>query len=375
MSKNIRSIAKKYMNEAEEISAGEKNIGAENVSHEYYVVQSRDRFEALKRVLDSLPGVYGILFCRTRRETQEIADKLKLSNYDTEALHGEITQSMRTKIMDRFKRKQISLLVATDVAARGIDVNDLTHVINYNLPDQNESYTHRSGRTGRARKSGISISLVTPREVRTIEQIENIIGKKFEQKKIPNGEDIYRKQIDSFLEKIENAKIENLDNKYLLEIIEKLKKINKEDLIKHFVAYEFGNILSDHKNSRDLNTKAITPRPRKDDSDNVDLKINFGKKHGLDVKGVFSLLNSKRNLKGVEVGKINLMPEYSIFSVEKKRADDVLKYLQGTNFRGKKIEINKNNQNISYSNRQRSKTSNNFRGKRKNKPSRNFTRK
>ena len=376
ISKSVHSIARQYMNQAEEISLGTKNVGAENVSHEYYVIQARDRFEALKRILDYLPGVYGILFCRTRHETQVVADKLKQANYDTEALHGDIAQNMRTKIMDRFKRKQVRLLVATDVAARGIDVNDLTHVINYNLPDQNESYTHRSGRTGRAQKSGVSISIVSSREVATIRKIENIIGKKFEHKKIPSGEEIVLKQINNFVEEIETADIESMANeKYFQEIIEKLKKINKEDLIKYFVGHKFKYFMDTYKNTRDLNVSAKTPRERRDDSDNVDLKINIGKRDRLDVKSVFSLINSKRSLKGTEIGKITLMAESSILSVEKKRADDVLKYLQGANFRGKSINISRSNQKTNYSDRRRTKSDNGFRKKRRAKSNRDFSRK
>jgi len=341
------------MNEIHEINAGEKNIGADKVVHEYYVVQARDRFETLKRILDYLPGVYGILFCRTKRETQEVADKLKQADYNTEVLNGDISQNIRTKIMDRFKRKQISLLVATDVAARGIDVSDLSHIINYNLPTQNEIYVHRSGRTGRAKKSGVSISILTSREVRIIKSLEKIIGKNFEHKKVPNGEEICKKQIDNFIEEVENTNIEKIGNeKYFLEIINKLKKIDKEDLIKRFIANKFNNNIDSYKNTRDLNarTKAFRERreTRMDDENNVNLKINFGKKQGFDVKGLFALINSNRNLKGVEIGKINLMPEHSIFSVEKERADDVLMSLNKSNFRGQKINISKSSENTSF---------------------------
>lgn len=360
MSKSVHSIAKQYMSDAQEISIGEKNIGAEKVAHEYYVVQVRDRFEALQRILDSLPGVYGILFCRTRRETQEVADKLKQANYDAEALHGDISQGMRTKIMDRFKRKQIRLLVATDVAARGIDVSDLSHVINYNLPDQNGIYTHRSGRTGRAQKSGVSISIMSSREAGRVKGLESIIGKKFEHKKIPNKEEIFRKQVDNFLKEIEKIDIKEINNEqYFSEIAERLKKINKEDLIKYFITHKFSHLMGAYKNARDLNVKAKTFGAGRRDEDHVSLKINFGKRHGFDVKGLFALINSNKNLKGVEIGKINLMPEYSIFSVEKKRAGDVVRYLKGTSFRGKKIDISRSNITASYSGKRRDKS---FRG-------------
>ncbi|MCK5211141.1 DEAD/DEAH box helicase [Candidatus Parcubacteria bacterium] len=366
ISKSIQTIAKKYMNEAREINAGEKNVGAEKVSHEYYVVSARDRFEALKRILDCLPGVYGILFCRTRIETGKIADLLKQSKYDAEALHGEISQNIRTKIMDRFKKKQIQLLVATDVAARGIDVSDLTHIINYNLPDNDESYTHRSGRTGRAKKSGISISILTPREVNKIKTLEGIIGKKFEYKKVPEGNDICKKQIDNFLAEIEETNIKDISNdKYLKDFAQRLKKVSKEDLIKLFITQKFKSTLNEYKNTRDLNAELKPTRARKENGDNVNLKINFGKKNGFIVKDLFALLNSNKNLKGVEVGRINIMPEHSIFSVERRRADAVVKYLNGTNLKNKKIIINKSDIAAGYQGKRRNKSNRNF--KRKNK--------
>ncbi|KKQ54078.1 MAG: DEAD/DEAH box helicase domain protein [Candidatus Falkowbacteria bacterium GW2011_GWC2_38_22] len=354
MSKSVHAIARQYMKDAEEISIGTKNVGAENVSHEHYIVQGRDRFEALKRILDNLPGVYGILFCRTRNETQEVADKLKQANYDAEAMHGDISQGMRTKIMDRFKRKQIRLLVATDVAARGIDVNDLTHVINYNFPDQNESYTHRSGRTGRAQKSGVSIIIATPRETRRIREIENIIGKKIEYKKVPNGEDICRKQIDNFLEEVKNTKIKDtISEEYFSEISEKLKSIKKDELVKYILASKFGHLFGDKKNKYNLNADAQSFREKRiggvSGGDTVNLKFSIGKRHGLDVKGVFGLINSKKSLLGIEVGKINIAPEYTIVSVEERRAGDVLKHLNGTNFRGKKLNITITNESAGFS--------------------------
>lgn len=340
MSKNVSNIAMKYMTDSYEISMGEKNVGAKNVTHEYYVVQARDRFEALKRILDSLPDVYGILFCRTRRETQEIADKLKQANYDTEALHGDIAQAVRTKIMDRFKKRHVRLLVATDVAARGIDVNDLTHVVNYNLPDQNESYTHRSGRTGRAQKSGVSISIIGPRDSRRITEIEKNIGKKFELKKIPTGKDIFENQMETFVNQIEKEVSETaLPEKYYQEFADKLNKFNKEVLIKHLINLKFGHIINSYKNAVDINTDSRDSKTKRDDTNSVALKINFGKKHGLDIKGIFGLINSNRDLKGVEVGKISLMPEYSVFLVEKERASEIKDSLAKTRYRGKNINV------------------------------------
>jgi len=347
ISKSVLRIAKNYMHDYEEITVAAKNIGADKVSHEYYVVRPGDRFEALRRILDSLPGVYGILFCRTRRETQEVTDKLKQFNYDTEALHGEIAQNVRTKIMDRFKKKTSGLLVATDVAARGIDVINLSHVINYNLPEQNEGYTHRSGRTGRADKSGVSIAIVSPREVRKIKILEQIVGKTFEYKKVPSSEDIIKKQINNFINEIENADAKKVVNLELFsDFIDRLKKMKKEDLIKHFIANKFSDI-SEENNSRDLNADAKN-NTRLGIIDGANLKINFGKKDGFDIKALFSLFNSDKKLKAIKLGRIDLRPNYSIFTVEKKYVAEVIKWLSISKFRGKKVVIMETDEAPSY---------------------------
>ncbi len=365
MSKSVHSIAKRYMKETQEISVGERNVGSDNVSHEYYVTQARDRFEALKRILNSLPGVYGILFCRTRNETQTVADKLKRAGYDTEAIHGDISQNMRTKIMDRFKRKQVRLLVATDVAARGIDVNNLTHVINYNLPDQNEAYTHRSGRTGRAQNNGVAISLVTPKEVRTIRQLENIVGKKIKLSKIPSGEDIYQKQVDKFIEELQGADLEKITNeKHFSQIADKLKKINKEDLIKLFISHKFSDLIDEQKNSRDLNAQGKVYSGKEDRGSGVNLEINFGKEHGFDIKSLFALINSSKNLKGIQIGDIGLMPEYSIFSIDKEIAEQVMAELKEAKFKGKEIKIRKSLKQTSFIKKRRSRPNRGFKGRR-----------
>ncbi|MFA5211136.1 MAG: DEAD/DEAH box helicase [Patescibacteria group bacterium] len=342
ISKSVRLIAKNYMQNAEEISIGKNNIGADKVSHEYYVVDANKRFEALKRILDSLPGVYGILFCRTRNETQEIAAKLKQAHYDTEALHGDVSQSMRSKIMADFKNKKRGLLVATDVAARGIDISDLSHVINYNLPDSDESYTHRSGRTGRAQKTGIAISIVSPREVRRIKDIEYIINKEIEYKKIPDGKEICQIQIKNFIEEIEKSNIKDFtDEEFFSEINKNLKKTKKEDLIRHLISYRFGHLLNYYKDSYNLNVRVPDVRSKKDGplKEGVDLKINLGKAHGFDIQALFTIINSNKNLNGMEIGKISLMPEFSFFAVEKEQAAEVIQTLNGQKFRNHEIEI------------------------------------
>jgi ATP-dependent RNA helicase DeaD len=340
ISGKVLAISRNYMKNTKEISVGEKNKGADNVSHEYYIVSAKDRFEALKRILDHLPGVYGVLFCRTKNETQEVADKLKRSGYDTEALHGDVSQVMRTRIMDRFKKKDSGLLVATDVAARGIDINNLTHVINYNLPDQNESYTHRSGRTGRASKSGVSISISGPRDTRKIKDLERIIGKSFELKKVPSGENICSKQIDKFLEEIESIDFKEIKNEsYFLEAINRLEKVSKEDLIKGFINHKFSDIMNSYKDTKDLNVEANKSYGRVEDQDSVALQVNVGRKQGLGVKELLSLINSDRNLRNINVGKIELMSDSSVFSLDKEYEEAAIKHLTGKVFGGVKITI------------------------------------
>jgi len=255
--------------------------------------------------------------------------------------------------MDRFKNKQFRLLVATDVAARGIDVSDLSHVINYNLPDQNGVYTHRSGRTGRAQKSGVSISILISRDLRKIKELERIINKKFEYKKIPNGEDVLQKQIENFIKT-------NGNEKYFSEIANNLKKINKDDLLKYFIVNKFSRFIDAYKNSQDLNASDLRGDRREGSGDNVSLKINFGKKQGMDIKGLFALFNSNKKLKGIKIGKIDLMPEYSVFSVEKKDAEKVMNLFKKFAFKGKQIEITKSNEVASYSSKRKSNSRSRF---------------
>jgi len=342
MSSSVCSIASKYMTKPHEISVGEKNTGADNVAHDYYIVQARDRYEALRRLVDSLPNIYGILFCRTRRETQEVADKLKENHYNAEPLHGEITQNMRTQIMDRFRQRKIQLLVATDVAARGIDVNDLTHVINYNLPDANETYIHRSGRTGRAQKSGTSITILHPKERSRIMDIQRKVGKPFVQKQVPQGEDICQSQLLGFIDKIKEAKVnEEQIKQYLPAVNEKLDGMSREELINHFISYELSHFLEAYEVSRDINTNATSgPAKERMASENVaSFKVNLGNRDGFDIKGLFALINSKRDLKGSEIGRVDIFPTYTVFGIDKQYQEKVLNSLNGSNFHGKDLEV------------------------------------
>jgi ATP-dependent RNA helicase DeaD len=254
MPKEISSMARKYMNNPEEISVGKKNSGAENVSHEYYMVHAKDRYAALKRIVDINPNVYGIVFCRTRQETKEVAEKLISDGYNADSLHGDLSQAQRDHVMNRFRLRHLQLLVATDVAARGLDVTDLTHIINFNLPDELEVYIHRSGRTGRASKIGTSIAIVHTRENRKIQELERIIGKKFTKKPVPLGTDICEKQLFNLIDKFENIEVdETRIEQYLPIIYKKLEWLDRENLIKRLVSLEFNRFLDYYKNAPDLN--------------------------------------------------------------------------------------------------------------------------
>ncbi len=254
ISKSIINISKKYLHDAKEVRVKGSSAGAENVSHKYYVSAPRDRFSALKRILDSLPDVYGILFCRTKRETQDVCEKLRKQNYNAEAIHGDVAQNMRTKIMQRFKDKQIHLLVATDVAARGIDVDNLSHVINYNLPDNNEAYIHRTGRTGRAKNSGVSISILSPKEIGKIKRLQTTIGKNIEYSKIPSVKDIEDKRLDNFINKIESIDKSELKDKHNYQnYLKKLENLDKNILLNYIISQELNNKNNNDSQLGDLN--------------------------------------------------------------------------------------------------------------------------
>lgn len=351
MSTIIRNIAKKYMRTPHEISVGKKNIGADKVAHQYYLVRQGQKYEALRRALDSEPDVYGILFCRTRAETQEIADKLREDRYSTEALHGDIAQNQRTLIMDRFRQRKIQLLVATDVAARGIDVNDLTHIINYNLPDSNETYVHRSGRTGRAQKSGVSLSILTGREMRKIQDLERKIGKPFELKKVPSGHEICEKQLLSLVEKMKNIAVDEKEIATFMPAVEEiLGDLTREELLTRFVSAEFNHFLGLYKDSKDIESapadnrfggEKVSYRERTDlqpDENFVNVRLNIGKKDNLDVKTLFGLINAQRELKGAEIGKIKMMDNFTVFGIDKTREKGVAKSFKSARFHGKEME-------------------------------------
>lgn len=337
MPRELVRIANEYMDSPEEISVGQRNVSAENVKHVYLVADRSDKYEVLKRVADINPNIYAIVFCRTRMGSKEVAERLMADKYAADALHGDLSQAQRDYVMNKFRKKQIQILVATDVAARGIDVNDLTHVINYELPDQLEAYIHRSGRTGRAGKEGMAVSLITRRDLSRISQLERKIGKKISKKNIPTGQEICQRQLFSLVDKMVATDINEDINDYLPMIEEKMAELSKEELIKKFVSTEFNRFISYYKNAPDLNTKDKSKKKRGGKFSRF--HINVGKKQGLDPKGVIGILNDSRNLRNIEVGQIDIMNNFAFFEVPLDREQEVIPALSGARYRSHTLEV------------------------------------
>jgi len=349
MSPEIARISKNYLQNAKEITIGRKNESTSNVKHVAYTVQAKDKYAALKRIVDYYPQIYGIIFCRTRKETQEIADKLMQEGYNADSLHGELSQAQRDAVMQKFRIRNLQLLVATDVAARGLDVDDLTHVINYGLPDDTESYTHRSGRTGRAGKTGTSIAIINLREKGKLREIERIIGKKFIAGEMPTGKQICEKQLIKVIDELEKVKVNEEEiTDFMPEIYRKLEWLSKEDLIKRMVSHEFNRFLDYYRDreeietptdSRERNTRDSCERgSRKAAPGFTRLFINLGKMDSFFPSELISLLNS--NTRGrIELGRIDLMKNFSFFEVEEKEAQNVVKALNRANWNGRKVSV------------------------------------
>ena len=352
MSKEIENIARKYLKNSKEIQVGSRNEGAEHVNHIYYMVKAQDKYLALKRVVDYYPRIYGIIFCRTRMETQEIADKLIQDGYSADALHGELSQQQRDLTMQKFRQHRTQLLVATDVAARGLDVNDLTHVINYGLPDDTENYTHRSGRTGRAGKKGTSISIVHIREKSRIRLIEKAIQKQFERGTLPSGKDICQKQLYRVIDDIERVDVmEEEIADVMPEVVRRWEWLDKEELIKRVVSREFGRFLAYYADapeieevqesaskSRSERGKQGSKGARKAEEGYTRLFINVGKIDGFYAKEIIGLIN--RSVKGqqVEIGRIDLMKNFAFVEVAAEQANDVIKSMKhGVTVKGRSV--------------------------------------
>lgn len=361
MPKEIAAIAKNYMNNPIEIAVGKKGSGAENVEHIYHMVHAKDRYSALKRVMDFVPDVYGIVFCRTRMETKEIAAQLIQDGYSAEALHGDLSQQQRDFVMEKFRTRGVQMLIATDVAARGIDVNDLTHIVNYNLPDDIENYTHRSGRTGRAGKSGISISIIHMKEQGRIRMIEKGIGKKFLRMPVPTGKVICEKQLMHLTDKLQAVNINEEEiAPFLPSVYEKLETLSKEELIKHFVSLEFNRFLDYYGNTPDLNAPdtydsrregrdSRTPREgaregRRISSEGmIPIRLNVGLAQGLIPKDIITFVIDATGRRNVEIGKIDLYKSHAVVEVESAYGTTLLKNSRGMNFRGSFFDAEVNN--------------------------------
>jgi ATP-dependent RNA helicase DeaD len=339
-------IAKAYMTEPVEVTIGRQNEGAANIDHTCYVIKEKDRYAALKRLIDYVPDIYGLIFCRTREETRTVAEKLMKEGYNAEALHGDLSQDQRNSIMRKFRERTLQILVATDVAARGLDVDDITHVINYNLPDEAERYTHRSGRTARAGKSGASMILVNTREARRISDLQRRSGVRFTMGLIPQGRDICEKQLFSMVEKMVRVEVNRQEiERYLPPVYKALQDLGKEELIQRFVSIEFNRFLDYYRHSDDLNARTSAPgRPaakpdRPPEKEMRRLFINVGRMDNIREGAIVRLVCDKAGIRSDKIGQINLKREFSLFDVDKQVAAKVLKALKGSKLDNRNIDI------------------------------------
>lgn len=338
MPKEVSTIAKKFMHTPIEITIGEKNKGASTVTHEYYVVNARDRYQALKRLADANPSIFSVVFCRTKRDTQKVAELLIEDGYNAAAIHGDLSQNQRDLVMKSFRTRQIQMLVATDVAARGIDVDDITHVINYQLPDEIETYTHRSGRTGRAGKSGVSMVIVSKSEQRKIGAIEKKIQKKFIKKEIPSGMEICEVQLFHLANKIKNTEINHDIDPYLPAINEVLEDFSKEELIKKVFSVEFTRFYNYYKKSKDLNA-AVGDTSDAGNKDTVRFFINVGGRDDFDWMSLKDFLKDLLGLGQDEVYKVDVKDNFSFFNTDTKHKEIVLNAFNDFKLDGRRVSV------------------------------------
>jgi len=382
MSREVADIASKYMSKPVEITVGTRNAGSETISHEYYLIHPRDRYASLKRVLDSCPEIYAIVFCRTRMDTQDIADKLIQDGYKADALHGDLTQSQRDLVMKKFHSRNLQLLVATDVAARGLDVSDLTHVIHYSLPDDTANYTHRSGRTGRAGRTGISVVLTDSRELYKIRQLESRLKRQFQQRQIPGGQEICQKQLASLIGRISGMAVdqEQIEPLYA-EVAGQLEHLSREDLVKKIIALEFGRFMDYYRNAPDLNPKAGERRPAQrsdgpsrtfggretkrpfargaeggreerarrpfpadergggEGKDFAQFHLNVGRRNGILPENLISTINEVTGCGRIKVGKIEIMRNTAMLEGESRYITQIVNAFEQADFNGKPVTV------------------------------------
>lgn len=350
MPAEVARIAKKFMADPVEITVGSKNSGSATVSHEYYCVNARDRYEALKRLADANPDIFSVVFCRTKRDTQAVAEKLIEDGYNAAALHGDLSQAQRDGVMKSFRGRQIQMLVATDVAARGIDVDNITHVVNYQLPDEIETYNHRSGRTGRAGKLGTSIVIITKSEIRKIHSIERIIQQKFQEKTIPSGIEICEIQLLHLANKIKDTEVDHEIDNYLPAINEVLDGLSKEELIKKMVSVEFNRFINYYKSKRDITGERSNDRERSAEpreiraGDPVRYFINIGTRDDFDWMQLKDFIKETLDLGRDDVFKVDVKEGFSFFNTDGEHTDKVMSVLNGYDMNGRRInvEISKN---------------------------------
>lgn len=336
MPREIDAIANNYMRDPAKIEVGSRNEANSDVKHVYCVARATDRYRALKRIADISPDMYAIVFCRTRMETKEVADWLMADGYSADALHGDLSQAQRDYVMGRFRKKNIQLLVATDVAARGIDVNDLTHVLHYKIPDQLENYIHRSGRTGRAGKKGVSIALITSKESHKIRLLEKKIGQKFERRLIPTGEEVCERRLFTLINKIADTEVDGTIDKYMPTVYEQLQGFTKEEILQKFVSLEFQRFLNYYKNAGDLNAtvkekknrkereRPERGRGRREDENMARFYVNLGSKHKMTAPKMIGLIKDSVRTKGLEIGKIEIMKGFSFFEIDQQYEQELM---------------------------------------------------
>lgn len=344
MPKEVRDIARNYMSSPQEITMGERNQGNENIDHQVIVVEDRNKYLALKRIVDYTPDIFGVIFCRTKIDTQKIAEHLIKDGYNADALHGDLSQAQRDKVMRSFKNKAIQLLVATDVAARGIDVSNITHVVHMNMPDEMEYYTHRSGRTARAGKKGISLAIVSRKELGRISQVEKSLKRRFTKINVPTGDEVCQKKIMDLVHKLRNVEVneEEIDS-FLPDVFHELRDLSKEEIIKRFASIEFNRFLEYYRDARDLNTSGKqnnfdnSSEERYTTGDRV--FINVGKMDGLDAGSLLGLICDFGEVNKQAVGKIELKGAYSFFEMEKQFTEQIFKGFEGVELRGRKVRL------------------------------------
>ena len=349
MPKEVRRIAQNYMTNPFELTVGTKNTGNTNIEHHYYMIKAKDKYAAFKRIVDFYPEIFGIVFCRTKIETQEIAEALIKDGYNADSLHGDLSQQQRDKVMKRYRERNLQLLIATDVAARGIDVNDVTHVINYSLPDETENYTHRSGRTARAGKTGISISLVNVKEMSKIRHIEKIIGKEFVRKQVPQGTEVCEKQLFAIIDKVHNVEVhEDRINTFLPQILESLQDLSKEEIVKRFASLEFNRFLNYYEEAPDLNIEARDTDRGRDRERNgrresskgyTRLFINLGSVDEFSRGDMLSFICNKSKISGKSIGKIDLKGVFTFFEVQDEEVNNVFQGFKDVDFNGRNVRI------------------------------------